>query len=167
MRRVVTWIDRMNSTVGLLVSYLILITSFILLYEIIGRYFFNAPTIWAHDISTYIFGIYSVYGGVYAMQRNAHVGVDIVVRTFSGRTKAIFDLAGTLVFLIFLLILIRYLGDQMWVSVMRLENSRTAFSIPVWPLKIITFFGVLLFVLQCAAKLMRDLHFVFTGREMV
>ena len=166
MKHFVKSVEFINSKIGVLASYIILITSFILVYEVLARHYFGAPTIWAHDISTYAFGIYSVYGGAYALYRNAHVGVDVFTRGLRGKTKAILEIVTSLIVFLFLLILLRYVGEHMLISVGRLEYSRTAFSIPVWPLKIITFIGIVLFMLQSVSKLTRNLYFAVAGREI-
>ena len=166
MHYFVKFIDEMNRKVGLVAAFIIIITSLILLYEVVARYAFNAPTIWAHDLSRYTFGIYSVYGGAYALLRNAHVGVDLFTKSLSPRSNAALDVFTSIFFFLFLLVLVWYGGELMWTSITRLENSQTAFSIPVYPIKILTFIGLVLFTLQGVAKLIRDLYFAVKGRVM-
>ncbi len=42
------------------------------------RYFFNSPTIWAHETTTFLCGIAFVYGGLYCAARDSHIRVVLI-----------------------------------------------------------------------------------------
>ena len=58
MRQAIRCIDKLNDKVGMTVRWLavgmILSTS----YEVVARYFFNAPTVWAHQTVMILGGVY-------------------------------------------------------------------------------------------------------------
>lgn len=58
--------------IGLIASALILIQ------EIVLRYVFNAPTIWAHETTIFICGMSFIYGGLYCTARDQHIRVVLI-----------------------------------------------------------------------------------------
>ena len=47
MNAIINFIDRLNQYIGLSVSHLYAICAGVTAYEVVMRYFFNAPTQWA------------------------------------------------------------------------------------------------------------------------
>ena len=48
------------------------------LYEVVARYAFNAPTIWAFDITFMVHGALFMLTGAYGLQKNVHVRIDVL-----------------------------------------------------------------------------------------
>jgi len=78
--------------VGKSVSYLMPILAFVVAFEVVARYFLNRPTIWAYDLSLFLFGYIAALGGAYAQQKRAHINVDILYLSVSPRTRSLFNL---------------------------------------------------------------------------
>jgi len=168
MYRVVKLIDKLNIRSGEVIGYIIIITGLILVSEVFMRYVLNAPTLWAHELSAYTFGVYSVFAGAYTHFKKGHVGVDLLVaRFFSRRGNATLNVFTSIVFFFFLIILTLYAGEVMFTSITRLECSSTANEFPLYPLRILTFIALVLFVLQGVANLIKDFYFAFKGEEIV
>jgi TRAP-type mannitol/chloroaromatic compound transport system permease small subunit len=110
-------IDRVNETVGSLVSFGVPLLGFIILFEVVMRYGFNRPTIWAHDISQFLFGATYMLGAGYTYLLRGHVNMDMLYVRFSKRGKAIADAATGVLFLIFLSVLVWHSGLMAWESV--------------------------------------------------
>jgi len=49
-----------------------------MLYEVVARYFFHAPTVWAFDIASMCCGVLFVLGAAWVLHENAHVRVDFL-----------------------------------------------------------------------------------------
>lgn len=57
--------------------------------NVIMRYFFNNPLQWNDEVVTGLF-VWTVFiGSAYAYRKHAHLGVDIVVKLFSDKPKAV------------------------------------------------------------------------------
>ncbi|MBA7540200.1 hypothetical protein ES705_32494 [subsurface metagenome] len=56
-------IDRLSQWLGRVSSFLIIAMTLLICYEVVARYIFNRPTIWAHEASAMVFGTYFVLGG--------------------------------------------------------------------------------------------------------
>lgn len=49
-----------------------------MIYEVFARYLFNAPTLWAFDISYMLNGGIFILGCAYTLSREAHIRIDIL-----------------------------------------------------------------------------------------
>ena len=66
-------IDGINEVVGKAVSFIAVIFAGMIIYDVIMRYGFNAPTTWAFDLTKMLYGFYFVMLGGYALRHGAHV----------------------------------------------------------------------------------------------
>ena len=167
VERLLGRIDNLNERVGRIVSYLCLLMMAVLMWEIVLRYFFNNPTIWAHETSALLYGTYFVLGGAYVLRHRAHVTMDIIYNRFSVRRRAILDLVGSSLFFIFCGLLLWEGGQLAWASLQLREYSETFWGPPLYPLKMTVPIGGFLILLQGLAKFIRDLNIAITGREIV
>jgi len=158
-------IDQINEQTGKLVSYLIIFLVAVILYEILARYLFNSPTIWAHEISQMIYGAYVILLGGYVLKRGGHVNVDILYGRFRPRTRAIIDLFTWLLFFYFCGLLLWKGGEMAWDSFIVRETEPTSFAPPVYPIKMTIPLGALLILLQGLTKFIQDLTLVISGKE--
>lgn len=83
------WIDRL----GIVFAAGIVIAMLILIQEVVLRYVFNAPTIWAHETTIFLSGLAFVYGGLYCAARDRHIRVVLVYDALSPRLRRVFDVA--------------------------------------------------------------------------
>jgi TRAP-type C4-dicarboxylate transport system permease small subunit len=81
------WIDRG----GLLFAIGIVAAAAILMQEVVLRYVFNSPTVWAHETTVFLSGIAFIYGGLYAAARDSHIRVVLIYDQLGGRWRRIFD----------------------------------------------------------------------------
>lgn len=165
-KRVVEFIGRLAEWSGGAIAPLSLLYMVIILYEIVLRYVFNKPTIWAHETATMIFGAQFMLAGAYCFWKGAMVNVGILHDRFSLRVRAVVDLVIFLLPLAICLIMI-WLGGEFFIdSVKQNEVSQTVFRPPLYPLRSIIPASALLLLLQVTAKFIRDLHIAVTGKEL-
>jgi len=162
--RVLAFIDGLSSWSGKLVSMLIFPMIAILMYEVVSRYGFNSPTLWAHEITRYIYGAHFMLGGAYTLYLGAHVNVDIFYSRFSPRVRATVDLVTYLLFFLFGAVLLWYGSSMTWRSIILWETSATPLHAPFAPLKAIVPAAAFLILLQGIARYIRNI-FTITGRE--
>lgn len=150
---------------GRLAAWLTLAAVLILTLEVIRRYFFNAPTQWAHEISTLLFGLLYVLTGAYALKERAHVGVDVLYSRFSPKGKALINLLGFVFLALFAGTLVVYGWKFFLASWQNREFSLANQAIPVYPFKLAIPVGAALLLLQGLANLVRDLLILFEKEE--
>ncbi|HMM73636.1 MAG TPA: TRAP transporter small permease subunit [Rhodocyclaceae bacterium] len=149
-----------NEWVGRVTGLLIVAVVLIILREVIGRSVFHAPSLWADESMTYLAGLAYVLGGGYALLHRKHVLVDLVyqpVKDRGGTLRAVFDIAGFVLFALYCMTLIWFGWEMGSTSLAQHEGSGTLWNPPIWPLKLaIPLAGVLL-LLQGLANLFVDL----------
>lgn len=166
MRRVLGGVDTVSEWSGKVLSMLIIIMISILLLEITLRYVFNAPTIWAHETCQHLFGSYSVLAGAYVLLHFQHVKVDVVYMRFPPRGRAILDLVTSLLFFLFIGLMLVYGVRMGWLAVKVMESSFSPWGPPIYPLKLTVPVAALLILLQGLAHFIRSLGMAIRGREL-
>lgn len=157
--------DWVNGKFGWFVAFLMCPMMFIMIWEIVMRYFFNRPSIWAYETSLFLYGGYIVLGGAYTLLVQGHVNVDVIWGRLSTRGRAIIDICT--VGFVFL-----YLGVLFWESLKVTitawqikETTMTFWAPPYYPLRTTVPVGCFLFMLQALAKLIRDIFTAISGKE--
>ncbi len=158
-------IDHISNWSGKIGSFLILFMIAIVVYEVVLRYVFDSPTLWAHETAQFIFGAMTILGGAYALFHGAHVKMDVLYSRFSPRTKAILDLITAFLFFIFCAVLLWTGGEEAWESIALLERSNSQWRPPIYPIKVVVPVAAFLILLQGLAKFIRDLITTATGKE--
>jgi TRAP-type mannitol/chloroaromatic compound transport system permease small subunit len=144
-----------------------LLLIFVVVFEVVSRYIFRQPSMWAHETSAFIFGGMFLIGGAYGLLTKVHVSMDVLYLRFSTRGRAIVDLVTSLLFFLFCGVLLWVGGQVAWNSIMNRELSATPWAPPIYPLKSAIVFAALLMLLQGLAKFVRDLITAFTGKSTV
>lgn len=155
--------DWLNAKFAWIVAFLIVPMLVIMIWEIVMRYFFNAPSQWAFEISLFLYGGYIVLGGAYTHLADGHVNVDIIWGRLSLRARAIVDvLASSFAFL--------FLGVLFWVSLQLTidswaigETTMSHWKPIYYPLRTTLPVGCFLFLMQVLAKLIRDVAIAIEG----
>ena len=158
-------IDMISEWSGKLVSLLILPLIAFIVYDVLMRYVFNAPTDWAHELSYLMFGTLWIIGGAFALQQKSHVKMEIIYNRLPLRRRAIIDLITAPLFFVFIGILLWKGWDLAWSSVLRLEHSNSFWSPPIYPVKMMIPLGAFLLLLQGVVRFIRDAITATTGRE--
>ncbi len=149
------WIDRLNGALGRAVSYAIWIGMVVVVYEVVMRYAFNVPTVWAQGYAQRIFAAYFILIGAYTLIQRGHVRIDLFLGEPSTRRRALLDIINYTVLLIWMAALV-WEGWQYFMDAWRFgERDDGALGHPMWPVKLSLFVGVVLMALQGVAELMR------------
>ena len=163
MNNVLRFIDLLSQITGKITSFLIIAMSLIIGFEVVARYIFKSPTIWAHEVSAMVFGAYIILGGAYTLQTKGHVNVDVLYGAFSARWRALIDILTFWIFALFCVALVWKGGEIGLKSLHFLERSGTVWNPPVYHMKILIPVGCLLLLLQGLSKFIRDLRTLFKG----
>ena len=78
---------------GIIFALAILTSAAILFIEVVLRYGFNRPTIWAHETVIFLTACSFVFGGLYVASRNAHIRVVLIYDRLSVAKRRIFDVS--------------------------------------------------------------------------
>jgi len=165
LKRVVRVIDATNEYTGRAMSWVVLALGTVVFVSTVARYVFNFPIVWAFNTSLFIFLVYGLLGGGYAMLHHSHIVVDVFYRDFSPRTKAILDLSTSLI-TFFLCVVLIWFGTEVFLGTMsKGERLWGAWDVALWPWRIFIPLGVTLLFFQVLAKFIRDFSIVVTGEK--
>lgn len=166
MRVVFDSIERLSALVGLLAAWIVAPLIFATVYEVISRYVFNAPTIWAFEIGYMAMGANFLLGAAYALREKAHIRIDVAYSHFPPRGQALVDVVGyAFVFIPFGIWLSYRLGLYAWTAFESGETSgESAWNPVIWPLRVVFFVGFALLTLQAVVELAKSVRTLITGR---
>jgi C4-dicarboxylate transporter, DctM subunit len=80
-------IDRINVICAFLSGICLLLITVFVTYDVVARYFFNAPTKWVLESSIYLCLASVFLGGGYVLQKDNHILVDVLVNVLPARTR--------------------------------------------------------------------------------
>ena len=83
---------RAIDVMGAVVATFFLISTAIVLYEIVSRYVFGAPTRWAHETTTFLCATSFLFGGLYALAHDKHIRVVLIYDAVSARVRRWLDI---------------------------------------------------------------------------
>jgi len=135
-------------------------------YEVIARYVFNKPTIWAQEAAYLIFGMQYVIAGAYTYKWKAHVAVDILYNKLPVRGRRGMDIFCSLFSMVFAVTLIGTCYGFFRKSLAMREITVETWQIQYYPVKGLMMVGGILILLAIFSKLYKDIKvFNQLGRE--
>lgn len=165
IRYFLRYTDWVNAKFGWFVAFLMLPTLIIMMWEIVMRYFFNAPSLWAYETSLFMYGSYIVLGGGYTLLVRGHVNVDILWGRLSLRGRSIVDVVTSALFFLYVGLLLKESLEATVLAWQVMEGTMTHWDPPYYPLRTSLPVACLLLLLQGLAKFIRDLNTAITGKE--
>ncbi len=160
-------IDRVSYWSGVVVSVLIYAMMGSLLFEVISRYGLNTPTSWAHDVATYSFGTYFMFGAAYALRGGRMISVDLIFARLSRRRQAIINTITFIFFLSVCYVLIWQGGQDALASWKAGERSIVStWRPPLYPLKLVLPIATSLLLLQGLVNFAKEASIAFRGKEL-
>lgn len=168
LKSVLGLVDSISSKVGKLASFFLLLLMATVLYEVLARYAFGAPTIWSFKLTTFLYGGACILGGAWVLHRNRHVSIDILSLRLSPKAGAIVNLvAYSLLFFPFIGIIVwKGIEQAVWSWSMWECEYETPWQAPLYPIKTVIPIAVFLLLLQGIAKWTRELFFVIKGKKL-
>ena len=88
-------VDRVAVFIGRITMMLVVLLTTVMLYEVILRYIFEAPTLWANELSLWLAGFVFLTAGLYAMQQRSHIRIVLLYDVVPRWVQHIFDVLST------------------------------------------------------------------------
>lgn len=161
-------IDGLSEWTGKFFSWLVIFLIAALVYEVVARYVFRAPTFWAFEVSYMLYGALFMMGLAYVLLHGGHVRIDVLYRRLSPRKKAIIELFCYLVFFFpVMAIILKYGIDYAQLSWQLGERSvMSAWKPPIYPFKTIIPVAIFILTLQGVAEFLRHLVIALKGKQL-
>ncbi|MGB3555264.1 MAG: TRAP transporter small permease [Jannaschia sp.] len=149
--------DRISVFIGRVTMLLIVILVSVMVYEVILRYVFEKPTLWANELSLWLAGFIFVLAGVYAMQQRSHIRIFLLYDLFPRWLQRVCDTISALLIVAFAFFLFYGAWGEARDKFLRWETFGTAFDPPIpATLKPMILLVVVLVAVQAVANLIRD-----------
>ena len=151
-------IDKFSKWVGNVVCWILMPLIFAMTYEVLARKLFLAPTIWAYDISRFLYGALFMLGAAYALSKGVHIRADFLYRNFKPKNQGKIDFWLYLLFyfpglLVFLYMTIGFVGE----SIQRGEKGMDTTWMPyMWPIKSCLLIGIIFLLIQGVSELFKS-----------
>ena len=91
MALAITRIDLFSKWTGNIVCWILMPLILAMTYEVIARKLFLAPTIWAYDMSRFLYGALFMLGAGYALSKGVHIRADFLYRNFKIKNQGLID----------------------------------------------------------------------------
>lgn len=178
LKKFMIGVDKVNQFVGKIMAYLLLAAILVIAYEVVMRYLFNKPTIWAHESMTLMFAILYIMLGGYCHAFHGHVRVDVFYSFLSVRARATLNLFTSIFFFLFATTFTYTCFTFYWSSQTMMgggklfgqyipgEMSFSDWGPPLFCIKFMMPLAGVLLLLQGINWFLRDLHIAITGGKM-
>jgi TRAP-type mannitol/chloroaromatic compound transport system permease small subunit len=154
----ITKIDLFSKWVGNIVCWITIPLILGMVYEVFARKLFLAPTIWAYDMSRFLYGALFMLGAGYALSKGVHIRADFLYRNFKIKTQGLIDFWLYLLFyfpglIVFLYMTIGFVQE----SIMRGERGMDTTWMPyMWPIKTCLLVGIIFLLIQGISELLKS-----------
>ena len=150
-------IDWINDVLGGIAMVFLVAMIGDMLYEVISRRVFGAPTMWAYDISFMLNGVGFMFAAGYTLRRNGHIRIDFLSTRLKLKNQDLINMV-VYFFLIFPALCCLIIGAyQGWLKAFltnQLEPA-SAWMPLLWPLCGGILVGIVSFTLQSIAEFIR------------
>ncbi len=160
-------INRLVYWVGLSASVLMPILAVTVAFEVFSRYVLGSPTIWAYDVSLFLFGYIAALGGALAQQNKAHINVDVLYLSVSMRVRSVFNLVSysLAIFFLAVVLMMAYGKFEEAIEFNYRRQSEWAPSMAHFWIMMIVACGS--FIAQFTSDMLQDLYYVVTGKALI
>ena len=166
MRRAIIWLDGFSLWIGRLTCLLLVPMIITMIYEVVARKLFIAPTFWAYDMSRMLCGALFMLGAGYALMRGVHIRADFLYRQWSPKNQARLDA------LLYLILFFPGMAFFFWVSFeytygawLQWERSMdTTWMAPLAPARSAMPAGALFLILQGISELLKCFYTIKHNR---
>ncbi|MBN1856376.1 MAG: TRAP transporter small permease subunit [Dehalococcoidia bacterium] len=166
MRKALKLLDAVTDWVGEKLKFVVLFLILVVCSEVMMRYVFNSPTSQLPVIQTWTGTAFYALAFGYVHMKKGHVRVDVLYARLSERGKAIMD---TVLWFVFFLpsIGLLTLASYNWAVYSWKSNEMSMMTYwypPMAPVRTVLFIGLVLFLLQGVAALIRDVYFAVRSK---
>ncbi len=166
MQRFLISVDKLSTLVGHAFSFLIVVLTLQVSWEVFSRYMLDDPHAWAFDAMIMLYGTLFMMAGAYTLAKNGHVRGDVLYGFFEPRTQATIDLTLYVVFFIPGVFALTYAGyfyaAESWA--IGEHSNVTAEGPPIYPFKTIIPIAGAFLLLQGFVEIIRCVICLKQGR---
>lgn len=165
IRRSLVIIDNISIWSGKTFAWLIIPLVGALVYEVISRYFFNAPTLWAYELSYMLYSAHFMLVAAYGLVSHEHIRTDFLYGLMPTRWQGTVDAWLYLFFYIPAMIIFLWITFQFAIDswAMSERSTLSPWMPPIYPLKTVLPVTAALLLLQGISEFFKSYYAAKAG----
>jgi len=167
LQKICKAIDKVVMITGKTAALMMPFLAFIVAFEVFSRYILDSPTIWAFDLSLFLFGYIAALGGAYAQQKRAHINVDILYNRMTPKTRSVFNLVTYSLGIFFLLIIISMSLGKYEEAIEFDYRRQSEWAPPMFHFWIMMIIACSLFIAQLGRDMIQEIYFIITNQMIL
>ena len=154
---VATPFDKLSLFFGRVTMLVIVILVCVMFYEVVLRYVFEAPTLWANELSLWLAGFVFLLAGLYSMQQRSHIRIFLLYDVLPRWAQRACDTVSTLLIVLFAVAIVWGGWTEAYDKFLRWETFGTAFDPPIpATMKGMVLLSICLVAVQAVVNLIAD-----------
>lgn len=133
--------------------------------DVFLRYVLNKPSLWISTTVQIAMVLMACVGGIYALNDDNFVKLDLFYANFSARKKAICDIITVVFTVMFLSVLIWKGSSAAMLSLKMKQVTPTSIPFPIYPIKIFIPISAIIMLAVVFKKFVNDVITVVTGEK--
>ena len=157
--KILDCIDAIGEWSGLITRWLGLVLCLVVIFEVLSRYLFNSPTIWAFDTAMMLTSTVFLMGSAYVLKHNAQIKVDVLYNMMPKKGRFIIDMVFYLLFFFPFTISMTWFGGKaaLWSLKVNEISNTSQWGESIWWWKAVIPLSFLLLTIQGVAEFIRVL----------
>ncbi len=148
-------IDAISVWLARVAAAVFVATGAMLTYEVAARYIFNAPTIWAAELSQMALIWGSLIAMPWILQARRHITVTAITSLLGERTRQVLEILAMAFILVFSLIVTIYGWEIFYDSFVRGRTTGSLLNLPIWIVELAIPVGFALLSVQAAFEIVQ------------
>lgn len=140
-------VRKLNSLCATIAGLVLLFVTFSIFIDVFLRYFFNRPSIWVTEVSSYLFLYIIFLGTAYSLQQGLHIRVTFLLDRFGPAMVRIFNVITSLLAISFCVVLLWQTSTMAWSAYRESWTSPTMLSAPYVYIYVSMVFGSFLLLI--------------------
>ena len=155
IRQFIRGVDCLTDVSGKVCAACLFAIGFIITFEVLMRYWFNAPTIWADEVSR-ILQLWVVFlAGAYVLKQRQMITVTVLLRDPTSLRRRLAETLAIVVLAVFMGVVVYY-GFQLWLKATLAGHTTDSYlAAPLWLTRAPVWLGGALLLLQGLVQLIR------------
>ena len=145
--------DRLTLILAWVAAILFVLAGCMLTYEVLARYFFVRPTIWAAELSQLCLIWGSLLGMPWALSARRHISVDAVTRLLAPKVQRLVEIIAMAFILVFSVMVTIKGWEIFYESFERGRTSGTMLDLPAWVAELPVAIGFALLAIQAVIEI--------------
>jgi len=148
--------------------WLMVVLMFVVVYDVMMRYLFNSPTIWAFELSMILGSTGYMLSWGECERVNMHLRVDVFYVNCSARWKAIINILGTVIAWYPVYIVYMIVGMEWTIRAWRIQEVmvESYWYPPAGPTRTLIIIGLTMVCLQLTVSFIKNIHILRTGEAL-